>query len=254
MTTLTLMTKIYNSNQLKQVEKMLKRNFEGLDVEAKIEGVASDRWVQIAISGEDEAIATNFLAKEFGFCPVSLENVKKFSTLKGYVTNLEKSTDELLVDIGVFQPKTVNASMPLRHIQAQLADGKKLALKKMVELFGLSEDMPINVKVTTINNEENRIEAQLSTKQLEKFASWQESLLDKLIILGATAQEVKRTIAFTGLDRDIINIEPLGMFEHVLTCKLGTDAAGLISKIGRHLRNARFTVFNPRKIRALSAP
>jgi hypothetical protein len=46
----------------------------------------------------------------------------------------------------------------------------------------------------------------------------------------------------------------MGMFEHALTCKLGTDAAGLISKIGRKLRNARFTVFNPRKIRKFLEP
>jgi hypothetical protein len=39
------------------------------------------------------------------------------------------------------------------------------------------------------------------------------------------------------------------MFEHALVCKLGTDAAGLISKLGRILRSARFAVFNPRRIR-----
>jgi hypothetical protein len=31
-------------------------------------------------------------------------------------------------------------------------------------------------------------------------------------------------------------------------CKLGTDAAGLISKIGRILKSAKFAVFNPKKI------
>jgi len=41
----------------------------------------------------------------------------------------------------------------------------------------------------------------------------------------------------------------LGMFEHVLTCKLGTDAAGLIPKIGRILKNAKFAVFNPKKLK-----
>jgi hypothetical protein len=38
------------------------------------------------------------------------------------------------------------------------------------------------------------------------------------------------------------------MFEHALTCKLGTDATGLIPKIGRYMRNAAFIVFNPKKI------
>jgi hypothetical protein len=40
------------------------------------------------------------------------------------------------------------------------------------------------------------------------------------------------------------------LLEHALTCKLGTDAAGLIPKIGRNLKNAKFAVFNPKSLRA----
>jgi hypothetical protein len=39
------------------------------------------------------------------------------------------------------------------------------------------------------------------------------------------------------------------MFEHALICKLGTDAAGLISEIGKNMGNVRFQVFNPRNIK-----
>jgi hypothetical protein len=38
------------------------------------------------------------------------------------------------------------------------------------------------------------------------------------------------------------------MFEHALTCKLGTDAAGLIPKIGKKLPSATFSVFNASRI------
>jgi len=41
------------------------------------------------------------------------------------------------------------------------------------------------------------------------------------------------------------------MFEHAVLCKLGTDAAGLIPRMGKNLRKAVFSVFNPRKILAL---
>jgi len=136
MTTVTLLTKIYNANQLKQIDKDLKRSFEGLDVEAEILGMVANRWVQVALSGQDEAIAANYVAEKIGFCPVSLESVKKFSTLTGYVTNLEKSTEELLIDVGVFEPKIVHATVSLRDLQAQLADGRKIALRKLSDLFG----------------------------------------------------------------------------------------------------------------------
>jgi len=249
MTELTLLTKTYNVNQWKQIDRMLKLQFEGLDVEAKVAAAAAGRWVQVSLSGDDEAVATNYMRKEFGFCPASLENVNKYSTLKGYIVNLGKSPDTLFVDVGVFQPQIVYAAVPLRHLQAMLVDGRKLALKKIAELFGFCEDLPINVKVTTLDMEKKLVEAELATEQLERFKAWQESLLDKLIVLGASLKEVKRMLNYTGLDRDVISIEPLGMFEHALTCKLGTDAAGLISQVGRNLRNSRFVVFNPRKIK-----
>ena len=50
----------------------------------------------------------------------------------------------------------------------------------------------------------------------------------------------------TRLNRDVIGMEALGLFEHALTCKLGTDAAGLIPRIGRYMRHADFSVFNPK--------
>jgi hypothetical protein len=248
MTTLTLLTRIHNVNQLNQIDKVLKLSFEGLDVEAKTLGIVADRWVQIAIAGEDEGIAVNYLAKEMEFCPTSFENVKKFSTLKGYIANLEKSREELSVDVGVFQPKIVYAIIPLRYLQAQLVDGRRIALKKIVELFSFCEGLPISVKIARLNEEGSRIEAELSMRQVKKYDDWQESLLDRLIVLGSSTHEVKTALELATLERDVISVESLGMFEHVLVCKLGTDAVGLISKIGRILKSARFAVFNPRRI------
>ena len=43
-------------------------------------------------------------------------------------------------------------------------------------------------------------------------------------------------------------MESLGLFEYALTCKLGTDAAGLIPRIGKILKTAKLTVFNPKRI------
>ncbi len=73
-------------------------------------------------------------------------------------------------------------------------------------------------------------------------------MLDRLIVTGASRYEVNLIIAQEGLDRDVIDVEVLGTFEHALVCKLGTDAAGLIGSIGRRLRKAKFTVFNPKKM------
>jgi hypothetical protein len=249
MTTLTLLTKISNDNQLKQIDKALKLSFNGLEVETKILGTVADGWVQIAVVGEDEGIATNYVIKEIGVCPSNFENAREFSTLKGYIRNIGKNEGELSIDVGVFQPKTVHATIALRHLQAQLVDGRKIALRKIAELFGLCEGLPVSVKVSGLNEEESRIDAELPSRQIRKYAVWRESLLDRLLVLEPSLHEINVTLKHGKLDRDVIDVEPLGMFEHALTCKLGTDAAGLIPKIGRKLKSAKFAVFNPKRLR-----
>lgn len=249
MTALTLLTKISNNSQLKQVDRALKFSFKGLEVDAKIPGTVADGWVQLALSGEDEGIATNYVIKEIGLCPTNFGNVRKFSTLKGYIKNFGGNDGELSVDVGVFQPKTVYATIPLRRLQAHLVDGRKVALRKIAELFGLCEDLPVSVKILGLNEEESRIDAELSSGQIKKYAVWRESLLDRLLVLGSSLHEINMALERAKMDRDVIDVEPLGLLEHALTCKLGTDAAGLIPRIGRNLKNAKFAVFNPKRLR-----
>jgi hypothetical protein len=249
MTTLTLLAKVSSVNRLQQVERILKLAFEGLNVETKIIGTVADRWVQVALTEEDEGIATNYVIKEIGLCPGNFVNVRRFSTLKGYITNFKKNGEELLIDIGVFQPRIVHASLPLRHLQAQLVDGRKVALGKIAELYGFCEYLSLSVKVSHLNEGESRIDAELSTDQIEKYQVWRESLLDRIVVLGLSLHEIKMTLERERLDRDVIDVETFGLLEHALICKLGTDAAGLIPKIGRNLRHAKFAVFNPKRLR-----
>jgi len=248
MPTVTLLTKVYNNFQLKLVDKFLKSTLKGLRVETKIWGVTSRGWIQIAVSGEDENVALRYLADEMGLCPTYIEHVEKHSLIKGRITDLNKSKSQLFIDVGVFSPKIVDATIILQHLQAQLVDGRKVALKKFVELFGFYESLPLTVKISSINKEESRVEAMLSEKQLAQYRNWARSLLDRLIVLGAPLHEVKLALKMAGCNRDVVDIEPLGLFEYAVVCKLGTDATGLIPKIGKNLRKATFSIFNPKEI------
>ena len=249
MTVLTLLTKINHGFQLKQVGKALTPLLKGLEVDAKILGTVADGWVQIDLAGEDEGVVTNYLIKEVGLCPSSFESVRKFSKLKGYIKNIGKGGSELSVDVGVFQPKIVCATVALRRLRGQLVDGREIALGRLAELFGLCEGLPLTVKVTDMNEEESCINAELSSKQIGRYAVWRESLLDRLLVLGSSLREIEVALQHAKLERDVIDVEPLGLLEHALTCKLGTDATGLIPKIGRNLKNAKFAVFNPKTLR-----
>jgi hypothetical protein len=248
MLNLTLSAKIYNEHQIRLVEKFLKSTLKGLNVETKICGVTPHGMVQIGISGEDENAALRYLTEKVGVCPTSIEQLEKNSEIKGYITNLNKSTSELYINIGVYTPTTINATIPIQHLQAQLADGRKIALKKFIELYGFCENLPLTIKILNVNKNEKRIEATLSESQIAQYRNWTKSLLDRLIIIGATPLEVKLTLKRVKANRDVIGVESLGLFENALVCKLGTDAAGLIPKIGEKIRAATLTVFSPKKV------
>jgi hypothetical protein len=244
MFTLTLPIKIYANSQLKYVEKFLKTTLENLQVEAEVCGLTSHGWVEASISGEDENVARRYLIEQIGPCPTDLARTSKFLELKSRIKALAKSENELSVDIGI----NVDATISLQHLQVQLADGRKVSLGKLAELFGFCENMPLAIKILDVDENTNRAKAILAESQLDQYKNWTKSLLDRLIILGASSYEVKLTLKETNLQRDVLDTESLGLFEYAVKCKLGTDAQGLIPKIGKRLRNATFAVFNPKKV------
>ncbi len=248
MTRKTLFSKVYRTNQLGLIESRLKRLLEDLDVIIDIAGIAASKWPQVEISGADEGIATTLIAQEIGFCPETVQAIQKSSVLKGYVVGIEDYGEGLNVDVGVFNPSVGSATVSLSHLQAQLADGRPLDISKLVESYGFCKDLPISLKISEIDLQKGRLLAELSTTQLMRFKSWIASLLDRLVVIGASYDEIRRVLDNAGLGRDVIYVEPLGIFEHTLTCKLGTDAAGLVSIVGRRLRDARFVVFNSRTL------
>jgi hypothetical protein len=252
MPTVTFLEKVYGSFSPENFEPVFSSLCKGLKVKLKVVGETNRGWVQIEVSGEDEIAALHFIDREMGVAPVSLDNLKKFSVTRGRVVFSGKSKNELYVDIGVFSPETYDAVIPLQRLQAQLADGKKLPLQRLVEPFCLYDNLPLKVKIIQdVDAQKNWIEAELSESQLSQITSWIRSSFDRLIVLGTFFSDVERAVKLSRHLRDVIKIESLGMLEHVVLCKLGTDAVGLIPKLGRFLPNAGFAPFSPRKIRQL---
>jgi len=243
------MVKASHSWQLNKVNELLKSEFKNLNLELEVLGNPINNWIQVSLTGEDQVIATSYINKKIGICPGNIKNLSKSSVLKGYISKVDQNQQELKVDVGVFEPKIIQATIPLAHLQAQLADGRKVDLKKIADIYGFCPNMPISVRSTCLNRgDENQLQAELSEAQIEKIRLWQGSLLDRLIVLNASLDQIEMTHERIKIKRDVIATEELGLFEHALTCKLGTDAAGLIPKIGRYMRNAEFSVFSPKRI------
>ena len=142
-TVLTLLVKASNAGLLKHIDDLLKAEFENLDLDVKVLGSPVNKWVQVSLSGEDEAIATSYINKEIGTCPISIKKVEKNSVLKGYISKVDGVKQELKVDVGIFEPKIVQATIPLAYLQAQLAGGKNFDLKKISDAYGLHREFTV---------------------------------------------------------------------------------------------------------------
>jgi len=242
------MVKASHSWQLNKVKEFLKSEFKNLNLELEVSRNPINNWIQVSLTGEDQVIATSYINKKIGTCPANLENAKNLPVLSGFVKKLDFNRQELLVDVGIFEPKTVPAILSVARLQVQLVNGKAVDLKKITEMYSLAERLPLRIKpISSATEEAEGLQAELALEQVEKLHAWQQSLLDRLIILGASKEKIDEVLERTRLNRDVIDVETLGMFEFALTCKLGTYAAGLVGLMGRYLRNSVFVVFNAKK-------
>jgi len=249
MPTVTVLEKLYGSGSPETFERLYSSLVSGLNVQLSFAGTTDRGWIQLEVSGEDETAALSLLDREIGLAPVSLDKLKRFSVMRGKVVFSSKSEKELYVDLGVFSPKTCDAVVSEKRLCAQLADGKEVPLQELVELFCLYDNMPLEVKIVQGVEEGNKnVEAGLSEAQFSLFSRWVRCRFDRLIILGSLFYDVERAVKFSRHSRDIIKVEYLGVLEQVVLCKLGTDAVGLIPKLGRYLKSSVLVPFSPKKI------
>jgi hypothetical protein len=248
MPTVTVLEKLYGSGSPETFEKLYSSLISGLEVQLRFAGTTDRGWIQLDVSGEDETAALSFLEREVGFAPASYDALKKFSVLEGKVVFSGKSEEELTVDLGL--PEACDAVVSEKSLRAQLADGKEVPLRNLVELFCLYDNVPLEVKIAgDIEGEEKTVAAVLSEKQINLFRGWVRSRFDRLIILGSLFSDVEHAMNRSRHSRDIIKTESLGVLEQVVLCKLGTDAVGLIPKLGRYLKKSAVLVpFSPKKI------
>jgi len=249
MSTVTVLEKLYGSGSPETFEKLYSGLVSGLKVQLSFAGTTNRGWIQLDVSGEDETAALSLLDREIGLAPVSVDKLKKFSVVQGKVVFPNRSKDELYVDLGVFSPETCDAAVSKKRLCAQLADGKDVPLQKLVKLFCLYDNMPLEVKIAeNVKEGSKTVEANLSETQFSLFSRWVGCRFDRLIVLGSLVSDVERAVKLSRSFRDIIRIESLGVLEQVVLCKLGTDAVGLIPKLGRYLKSAVLVPFSPKKI------
>jgi hypothetical protein len=246
---LVFLQRIYGRVSKRSFGDCIREICEKLDAEVEKITILEGGWVKVEVVGEDEVVATNLLMKRV-FSPTitSWNDLHRFSVCNGRVTSCASRKMELGVAISANPLAMIRAFIPLTSLQSGLVDGRKFALKRIISLFGLVEDFPLEVRVTDVNPRTRQCEVELTENQISIYDNWIKSRVDRLLIFGTLEKRLHQTIRRLNLHRDVISVKPLSLLEHVLTCKLGTDAKGLIPRLGAHLPSVKLHVFSPRSI------
>jgi hypothetical protein len=217
-----------------------------LSASATLSGFSRRGWAKLNIVGPDSEIVTEMISREFGTAEINLHRVEMHGIYEGLVNRSTQT--HLEIDIGVETPEPTNARIDLPTLRAQLTDGRPLPMKAIVEDYCLFPESKLAIRVTHVNPKEGVIEAWLADSETERFSMWMATRLDRVLVFGCLRHDLELKLSKLHLDRDIISLEPITLTITSLLCKLGTDAIGLIPRLGSALRKAELKPFLPRRI------
>ncbi len=251
--TITLLEKVYgtdHSQGIKAAYTLLRSEVSGLNVKVKDVSLDNSGRLVVVLEGEDKEAAKNFLAEKHG-CIRGFNELEEGKTYRGRVVSPLSYGYGFYVDVGVVYPKPKDALVPLYKLRKQLVNERRIPLRTIVNSYCFIDNLPLKVRVVKVETGLGKIEAELSGEELARLNEWVKSRLDHVVVCGATRQEVRRAIIQSGHLRDIVSLERLGLMEHAIICKYGTDAPGIIAEIGEQLKNATLKAFIPKKVRDL---
>jgi len=232
------------------LDKALKDLKTELNATITLDGFTSNRWARIGISGEDSEILAQLIANEFGLAQTDIREIDVPGVYESIITR--SSAKGLEFDIGLEPPAHINCSVPASHLIAQLADGKSIQCREIIDDYCFFPGVRLSVRIT--RKTDNEIEAWLSDSQIERLSAWITSGLDRIQVFDCYKQEVGAAILKANLSRDIVSARPITLTVQSITCKLGTDAVGLIPKLGSLLKRQKLRPFIPKRIVARCRP
>ncbi|TFF89184.1 MAG: DUF2110 family protein [Promethearchaeota archaeon] len=225
--------------------------FDQLDIEIDLITLTESGNIYIRFTGLDEEFAFNLLKKEFHVCK-NLTEFEVNSEVYGKLIQVGKYGFGIFTNIGaIYNDTFTDALIPLHKLREQLMENRKISTRKIIDIYGLINNMPIKLLITDIDINEYKIEASLSKDQLLLFNKWINNEMEIINICGVLKSKIVKVLNQTNHKRDIKEIKELGLFEYSLICKPGTEAPGIISHIGSRLPGIEMNAFIPERIRSI---
>jgi hypothetical protein len=218
-----------------------------LSASAKFTGFSANGWAEVDIEGEDSEILQEIVSRKFGRAQTNLAQVETLGNYSGIISDVG---DAMNVDIGVERPTQTKVSVGSGALRAQLCDGKTLSAKQIAEDYCMHPGMGLSVRITRMEPGVRKLEGWLSDSQIQLFSNLMASRLEQIRVFDCTRPRLESALHRANLERDVISLESSTLTTHSLVCKLGTDAVGLIPKLGSILKRSELRPFLPKRILA----
>jgi len=218
----------------------------GLDV-STILGVTSSGFVNAEVWGPDSEFSIELIKREMGLSPRNLSEVQVNDNFKAYVTGINKKRESLEVELGPVSTN-VKSEVTREALMAQLCDGRDTPIERVTQTYCIQEGVPLLVRITSIDPARRHIEAWISDDQIARFDQWRRERFHRIIAVGGSQDRLREAVSVSKVERDVIEIEELSFTANSLVCKLGTDAPGIIPKIGRYISNFKLYAFLPERV------
>lgn len=221
------------------VRRILGRDAEGLRTEWRL--ASSHGWLTVNAKGEDSEAFLNLLKEKLGEAPVQSSRVERWDACRGFVTGAGKVGFGVYVDLGITEPFRKDALYPLHRMRAQLVDGATKPCREILQENAFADHVPLKVVVTDVEGE--KLSVELADETRDGLLRWRKLPFDRVLAIGASREDAEKAVKFTGLQNDVIRIESLSLMVQCLLCKIGTEAPGVIAKVGRRLGGTRLAAY-----------
>jgi hypothetical protein len=171
------------------------------------------KWISVTVSGPDEELAADLLTKKYG----KLHDVQRGDVVLAWLAAV--NDEGVTLDVGCKLVLVPHSRLkPLGRGTAP----------QVASRFGLIKCLPLEVILVEAN------EAEFTKNQIDTLWRWKKGT-DRINVNNATRAQIHSALKRTGHGRDVYAIERLGVLEHSIVCKQGTDAPGIIPRIGPFL-------------------
>jgi hypothetical protein len=217
-----------------------------LSATTRISGFSQGGWAQVDVSGDDHEILEELISRNLGRTVSSFDLINLNDTYAGLIHG--RLGGRLEVEVGIEDPRPVSVKIDLNTLRAQLCDGKLRTINEITEAYCLQPESKITIRTTRLEPDSGMIEGWMADSQIDLFANLISSNLERLQAFHCTRTQVEAAVKRMNLERDVVSVESMTLTTHSVVCKLGTNAVGLIPKLGSVLRKSELMPFIPTRI------